>query len=100
MPKCLFGLFHDDRDIKFRNRNTTGLHVYTIKTHLADHRKEHMGKYEKPVSADDIGINFPDNKIPTVMDMLRKYEQARSGPFGEINVTEMRINLVSDARSF
>lgn len=74
--------------------------IETIKNHLADHREQHIGKDEKPITADDIEIDVPDDKIPAVRDMFRKHEQAWSRQFVEINVTKMRIYLVSYAKPF
>lgn len=59
-----------------------------------------MSKDEKSDTADDIDINVPLDKEEAVRAMLCKHEKMWFGQLGEINVTEMRIDLVPDARPF
>ena len=96
----VFGLIPDDKDTKFRKRHANARDVDTINRHLADHREKHMGEDEKPVTADDINVDVPDDKVDEVRAMLRKHEKAWSGQLGEINATELRIDLKPDAIPF
>lgn len=49
-----------------------------------------MWKEEKPIPAEDIAVR----------EMLRNHEHVFSSELGEINITEMRIDLIPDAKQF
>ena len=96
----VFGLIPDNRDTKFRKRPINTKDIDVINRQLADQRELHMGEDEKPITADDIDIDVPEDKVADVRTMLKKHEGAWSGQLGEINVTELRIDLKPDAIPF
>jgi len=96
----MLGVISANDDAKFRKRPLNVRDIDVINRQLADQRELHMGKDEKPVTADDINIDVPVDKEEAVRSMLRKHESMWSGQLGEINVTEMRIDLVPDAKPF
>lgn len=55
-----------------------------------------MGKDEKPVTSDDIGIDVSDYKVGAVPDILRKHGSSWYRHIGDINVTEIGIKLKPD----
>lgn len=59
-----------------------------------------MGVDDKPVTADDIDIYVPYETNPAVRDMLRNHEQMGLVQLGEIDISEMRVDLVPDATPF
>lgn len=59
-----------------------------------------MGEGWNPVIATEISIDVPKDKEDGVWEMLKKPERAWFGELGDINITEMRIDMVSDAKSF
>lgn len=66
----VFGLILDDRDAKYRKRHMIARDIVTINKHLADHREHHMVRMKKPITAEDIDIDVPDEKIAAVRDIL------------------------------
>lgn len=79
----MLALVPEDRDTNLRER-----HVNVCQP---------MGVDEKPVTAIDIDIDVPQEKKPSFSDMLLKFEHIWSDQLGDINNTEMRINLVPHA---
>ena len=59
-----------------------------------------MGDDEKPVTAEDIDLNVPEEEKDRVRDMLPKHGKIWEGQRGDINVTHRRIDLKSDANPF
>lgn len=59
-----------------------------------------MGDEEKAVTADEVDIDVPEDIESSVRDMLRRHVKIWSGQLCEINVTEMRFELVRDAKPF
>lgn len=68
--------------------------------HLADHSEQCIGKEKKPVTAEEICIDVPVGKEVDVCTVLKEHEQACSDQLGEINVTEMRIDFLTDSQKF
>lgn len=56
-----------------------------------------MGIVDKPETAEDISIVFPEDKEADARTMLKNNEQAWSGHLVEISVTEMPIDLTLDS---
>lgn len=67
---------------------------------MANGREMHMKADEKPMTSDDIKPEFQPEKGTEARDMLRKHEKIYSGKLDEIKVTEMRIDLIKDAKQF
>lgn len=84
----------------FRKRHVDAKDIDTIYQHFADQLELHMGKYEKPVTADDISLYFSPGKEDEACAMIRKHEPICSGQLGEINVTKRWINIVPEAKPF
>lgn len=59
-----------------------------------------MGKDEKPETTADIPLDVPPDMETEIRNILRKHENLCSGQPGEINITQMKINLVSDVEPF
>ena len=59
-----------------------------------------MGDDEKVVTAEEIELNVPNEEEEKVRNMLRKHEKILSEKLGDINVTQMRIDLKPDAKPF
>ena len=99
----MLGLIPDDPipgTSKYRKFNFNTSDENLINRQLADEREKHMGADEKPMTADDIELDIPVEKEKDVRDMLRKHEKIWNGELGAINVTDMRIDLVPDAKPF
>lgn len=92
------GLIPYDVDTKFWKRHDDAKYIDKNNKQLADQRTLHMGKDEKPVTADDISADVSLEKEDAVRAMLRKYEPFCSGQLGEINSTKMYIDLVPDVK--
>lgn len=54
----------------------------------------------KPVTSEDISIDVPYDEEDDDRVMFKKPERAWFGQLGYINVTEMSVNLVTDAKPF
>lgn len=96
----MLGLIPNDVDTKFCKRHIDTHDIATINKHLANQQKQHMGEDEKPVAAEDINLDVPQEKEEEIFKMLQKHERMWSSQLGEINVTKMRIDIVPDAKSF
>ena len=99
----MLGLIPDDPipgTSKYRKFNFNTRDENLINRQLADEREKHMGADEKHMTADDIELDIPVEKEKDVRDMLRKHEKIWNGELGAINVTDMRIDLVPDAKPF
>lgn len=59
-----------------------------------------MNKAENPVTAVDIRIYFHLKRETKICNMLRMDNHVWSGQLGDINITEMIIDLVPDAELF
>ena len=84
----------------FRKRNASARDVDVINKHLAEQRAQGTEAEDKPVTADDIELDVPLEKETAVRDMLRRHEPMWTGALGEIRTSEMRIDLVDNARPF
>lgn len=57
-----------------------------------------MGEDEKPVTPEDIYIDLREGNQDDITVILEKNKRAWSWKLGDINVTEMRFDLVSDTK--
>lgn len=96
----MLGWTPHDRDTKFRKSHANVRDIETINKHLSDKGEQHLGADEKPVTADDIDINVPDENKPVFRGMLRKTDHMLSDQPGEKRITEMKIDLVPDTKPF
>lgn len=55
-------LIPDDTDTKFRKRHVDVRNIDPINKDLAEQNEKHMDAYEKPITANDIDIDVPDEK--------------------------------------
>lgn len=94
----VFGLISDNMDTKFRERHTSPSDIETINRHPPDHREEHMGEDEDPITFENIAMNVSNDKKDEVRAMLNKNERSWSGKLGEVNVPEMHIYLPPDSK--
>lgn len=53
---------------------------------------------EKTIQADDSKLDIPDERLDEVHNMVRKHEDMWSGQLGDIEVTEISIDLVPGAK--
>ena len=58
----LLGLLPDNVDTKYRKRHVKVRDIETINQHLADERERHLCDDEKPVLAEDIDLNVPEEE--------------------------------------
>lgn len=72
----------------------------TINLHLTDKHQEGMEKDERPPTADGISFREDPCYLNALRTMLMKHERILSGEIGEITITEHRIDLVPNARTF
>lgn len=90
----------DDTDSKLRKHHEATCNIETTNNHLADAIERHMGDDKKEIIADYIRIDISDGTEEEIRNMLRMNKQVRSGQLADMNVTEMRIDLSSDAKPF
>lgn len=87
-------------DTKFLKLHADVRHIDTIKQHITDQGEQHMIKDQKPLTATNIPLNVPSDREVDLRNMLQKYEHMWSRQLGEININEMRSDLVPDAKPF
>lgn len=90
----------DDMYTKLRKRHTSANDIVSINEHFADHHEQHIGADEKRVTTENITIDVPKDKEDHVRDILKKNKWDWSWKLGEINVTEIHNDLISDAKQF
>lgn len=93
-------LIPDDKNTKFRKRHVDVRNIEKINKHITDQRKQDMGKGEKPVTVADNPLDVLLDREGDIRNMLWKHEPMWLGQLAEINITEMRIDLVPHAKPF
>jgi len=96
----ILGIVPEDRSRMFRKQNASARDVHVINKHLAEKRSQVTEAEDKPVTVDDIELEVSLEKETAVRDMLRRHEPMWTGALGEIRTSEMRIDLVDNARPF
>lgn len=96
----MLGIIHDNGGTKFRKRHVDFRDIDKIDKHLTDQRELHMGQDGKLVMAADIQINVPSDREVYIRNILRTHERMCSRHLWEINITEMTIELVTNAKLF
>lgn len=94
------GFTPDDRDTKVQKRHLDVREIHKINNHLTCQWEQHIGKDEMRVAAADIQLHVPPDREADIRNMLQKHERMWLGQLGESNITEMRINLVREAKTF
>lgn len=89
-----------DRDPNLCKRHVDVRDIDIFNKHLTDQQERHMGEDEKPVTNVDITLNFLSYREVTVRSMIRKHEHMWCRQPGQINVSEMRIEMVLYAKPF
>lgn len=90
----------DDIYTKFRECHGYVPDIDINSKKFTDQRGKHMGKDEKPVTAADNPLNVPSDMEADIRNMIWRHEHMWSGQLGEVNITEMWIDLVPDAKPF
>ena len=69
-----------------------------INRHLSDDRQKHLEYDKKPITADAIELDVAEDVEEDVRKILPKHARLWTGKIGQINMAEMGINFVPDAK--
>lgn len=70
----------------------------TMTKNVTDLSQHHMANDQKPVTTEQIFMEVLDKRETYIHVMLKNNEQTWSGQLGELNVTEMRVDLTPVAK--
>lgn len=91
-------LIPEDVDSKFGKRHVDARDIATSNKQLDDQQEKPMGQHQKPVKAEEIQSDAPSKNEDDIRKMPGNHERMWSGQLVEINITELTIDLVPDAK--